>query len=609
MTLSTVLLLTSALAAPAPDLSLAVSAAYPVRGRPLAVAVTSGQAVTVTASQGPTACWSATVTPDADCHAVVDWTPAVLGPVTITAHAGTVAASREVFVTPRPLHFNYWSSGPEQRVITSKLLARGENPAALRARGVQPLAWKYGSENPSFHTAEQWTKDFGTSLSGCAGVMIDELGGGGAQDQIVGRALVAARQQWPDLFLAPYCVGLGGADMIAGFKASDVVLVESYCNDWRGYGGLDSRLKPLAPVADKAIAVLGLGGWTTTEVEVRQQVSYLRVKLPDMPGIGFFEGGPAYLMAAIDRILTEQFLRPALLLTQHHGTATVRNVGCLPARDVTLKIGGSQAPLATIEPGAQVIATVPAGVTAALVPGDYTILSYRSPTDLPPPDAAATAAARAWRARFADAGPPQGELRLTHRAKAGAPKNAPQDQVDGAELDLPGGAAPVAGLAATVQVGRAWFYGAGEVGLKGQGKGQMGFGWTHSDGDGDVPGGQPRVTFRYRGPRGERTEQTFPPSLVPHRSYELVCGQSAPGTVRAQLWTADGQLLWDTGDLPCEEQLQPAAVRLGVSPSPASSVTRTTPVQPLQLHGVAGDPYVLDSTVGPLRLLAVAGAV
>ncbi|MBI5834703.1 MAG: hypothetical protein HZB16_20580 [Armatimonadetes bacterium] len=345
-----VLLFGVALAQAAP--TLRVSDALPVLGQAVHLGTDADQPATI-------ALGDETGTRDLGVVAAgqtLDWTPTRLGQVTLTARVGEQRSpSRTLFVTPRRLHFNYWSCPPTQKWVTSKLLGRGERAEDWLARGVWPLAWKYGLAHPTWTEAASWVQHWTTELAGTPGVMIDEFGAGDPKDQVMGQALLGARAARPDLFLAPYCLAAKGEAMIAGLKVSDLVLAETYVGDWRGYGVFDDRVGSAAAVCpDKAVAVLGLRDWATTHLEVRRQIAYLRWSRPEMPGVAFFHTTTPRMMGAVDRAVYDYFLGPALRVTRSATGVVMHNIGCLPARDVRVRIGAQLQMVPTVAPDAKV---------------------------------------------------------------------------------------------------------------------------------------------------------------------------------------------------------------------------------------------------------------
>lgn len=420
-------------------LLIGVEHALPVRGQPCRVwAKLAASDATPAPAQAEVTFWAAwdggdPVRLDLECAAgdlggdsplaQVRWTPERLGRCRISAAAlvqkdgepvRLQAVPSDVFVTTRRLHFNYWQCGREQRYATSVLdnSEDAESPWEWRRRGVLALGWQGGQwlwangANSPEKVAARWL----SVPQGRAGVMIDEFGGGDAVDQQLGRALLLTRERNPRLFLAAYCLSVGGKEMTEGFGQSDLILVETYTADWRWDGMLTGRWRTAvqAGLTEKSIAVLGLGSsWIGTESELRRTFRMVRANCPDMPGIGFFPNVPPRLTKAVDAAIEDYFLRPVITATVRENWVVVRNIGEQPATQVKLAFldaGHARLPsektVARLDPWAEVReALPPQAVNAKVVPAPdrYSTLDYVPPLEMPKPDAEAREAAARFR--------------------------------------------------------------------------------------------------------------------------------------------------------------------------------------------------------------------
>lgn len=553
--------------------------------------------------------------------ATMDWTPRELGPHQLWCEipvTGKTLRSEaiEAFVTPHLLHFNYWSCPPSQRYVTSVLAPKDEETALAASwlsRGVLPLRWKWGyGIAKEWKTAETYAEDWKKLAPSQAGIMIDEFGSGEPIDQLMGRALSLVRKEAPGLFLAPYCMGVDGDGMVAGFRDADLILVECYVGDWRGYGVFDRwRSTRKHELAGKALAVLGLGpDWVTTEKELRRQVAYIRTTMPEMPGLAFFPGASDRLMQAVDRAIYDYYLAPAVLLTtdaEGH-TAEVRNLGCLPAKQVSITLvsreGKTQrCTVRRLEPEASERFPLPQGYEPRLeaAPGKYTVIRYQDPSKLPPPDMAAQTAASAYRERFraADrvrplAGSPKLDIAVSESDK---PEH--KGKVESATIAVPPSNGRSVALTFDVELGRVWFY--GSVGVKLAGEGSLGFSWCHHEPDTDVAGSVPRAYFTFGDAKKTVARETLPPAMGPDRRFRLFASYDAKGFVRGMLLKHDGGLLWDTGDLPVDPSFRCDRLRLEVLPFEGSEIRHEAEAARLFLRSVSGgplpSPYVLESWV------------
>ena len=557
---------------------------------------------------------------------VAEWVPDEVGPwaVTCRVSAGQVRmkAAREAWVTASRLHFVYWGCALAQRHVTAVMANDKEQATShrWRHRGVAALRWKGGAcYRETRKTPEDYVVPWSRIEQGHSGILIDELGGGTEADQVMGKALVELRRRRPEMLIVPYCVGLEGEDMVAGLRASDLVLAECYAGDWRHYG-VFGRWEAVARhgLADRTLAALGIGrGWATTEAEVRRQFACLRSRYPGMPGMAFFPEVPPRLSAAVDKAIEDYFLRPALLVRWDVGdaTATVLNIGQLPARDAVAVLEGARAretPLATLAAGAATTLRVPDGTSGVRIrpaPGRYTVVAYESPAAGPLPDRAATVRAAAALAALAR-GP---SVHLLAREPSLALTRSQDEQgraeytgnVEAATLALGEHAARVRGLSVDLEVGRCAHYGTIGLELRG-GDASLGFRLCHHEPDGDLPRTSPRLTAWFQDASGGRVQGTMPPGLEPGRVYRVVLARSAGGGARVVVWEKARRLLWDSGPWRPGGEARFAAVRFAVRPFRDSAIRWEPRAGRLFLRGVSAgplpSPYRLEGWLSNLTL-------
>jgi len=650
---------------PAPQLLVGVERSLPVRGqtcRLWAEIEPGGEGVKFTAAEvewvvqwdgeEPTSLARKSVAWPADGKPVpaeVSWTPERTGPSRISARATLAveegdpvrltASPVEVFVTSRKLHFNYWACAPNQRYVTSVMdnSQEGDPPQRWRRRGVLPLVWKGGHwlwQQEGFNQPEKIAENWLSVPEGRVGIMIDELGGGGEVDEQLGQALLLTRLQAPELFLAPYCVGVSGAKMSAGFRQSDLILVETYTSDWRGDGTITGRWRSAAEagLTDKSIAVLGVGRqWTTTEKELRRIFQMVRATCPEMPGLGFFPEVPPRLARAVDAAIEEYFLRPVVSVSVREGTAVIRNVGETPAVDVKIvfldadrqRLNGNPpglvpgdravpptiprlAPWSTAElplpPGAVGAAVVPA-------PDRYTALDYVPPLEQPPPDAEAREAALAFRQRVLE-GQAIDPLERANEMQIERSDTKHEDphyhhNISAATIPLPASQGRPVALTFDLRLGRAWFYGGNSISLAGQGV--LSLGWSHSDHDAGLSGDQPRPTLSFTGTDGYTVCDVPTMGFRPGQTYHVLLTYDGREAVRAIVTDETDALLWDSGSVPAEGGWACHELRFGVRAFQGSDIRVDPEKREVFLRGVSGgpipSPYVLESTLSNFRLV------
>lgn len=638
---------------PAPQLLVGVERSLPVRGQPCrlwAEIEPGGEGVQFTAAEVEFAVqWAgeeptslsrksvAWTTEETSGRTEVSWRPERLGPARISARATLAmeegdpvrltASPVEVFVTRRKLHFNCWACAEGQRYVTSVMdnSEEGNSPQRWRRRGVLPLVWKGGHwlwQQAGFNQPEKIAENWLSVPAGRGGVMIDEFGGGGEVDEQLGQALLLTRQQAPELFLAPYCVGVAGAKMVEGFHHSDLILVETYTSDWRGDGTITGRWRSAAEagLAEKSIAVLGVGHqWTTTEKELRRIFQMVRATCPEMPGIGFFPEVPPRLAQAVDAAIEDYFLRPVVSVSVREGTAVIRNVGETPAVGVKIafldaekkRLNGEKK-LARLEPwAAEEIPLPPGAAGAAVVPAPerYTALDYVPPLEQPPPDAQAREAALAFRQRVLSG---QALDPLEHAAEMRIDRSDAQHEnpgyhhnISAATIPLPASQGRPVALAFDLRLGRAWFYGGNSVSLAGQGI--LSLGWSHGDHDAGLSGDQPRPALSFTGTDGYTVQEVPTMGFRQGQTYHVLLAYDGREAVRAIVTDEADDLLWDSGPLPAEGGFTCHELRFGVGAFQGSDIRYDPGKREVFLRGVSGgpipSPYVLESTLSNFRLV------
>jgi hypothetical protein len=552
-----------------------------------------------------------------------EWTPPEAGPWTLIAQVeagrGLLGyASRPMWVTETRLHFPYWGCPQDQRYVTAVMANEDDAARHWRDRGAAALKWKggqcYAEKRPE---AEDYVAVWSQVPPGRDGILIDEFSSGNAADQRMGKALVELRRRQPNLMIVPYCLGLKGEDMAAGFRASDRVLVECYAADWRSDGRF-GRAEPLIEhgLGEKAVIILGIGRkWATTEDEVRRQVATVRQRYPDLSGIGFFPGVPERLSGAVDRAIEDYFLRPALLLTWSIGEseATVRNVGQMTAETITVRVQGADVERRTIE-------EVPAGGSATIsvsdgtrlvsledASGRYTVIHTTPPPQEPLPDSAHTMQALAYLRRLEDR-PTRTLFAETPRLDKARVKNE-DGHTEGAAFPLDTGGRPTA-VAAEFEVNRCWFYGTVGLELRGE-ESRLGFKLAHQDHDRDLEGTSPRLTAWFQDATGDRIHATAPPGLAPRTRYTCVLSHEGGGRARVLLWESGGRLLWDSGPWETAGEAFLDTLRFTVRPAPDSRIAWDAATRRLFVRGVSGpheSPYGLDAWFTAVRIHTPAAA-
>ena len=558
-----------------------------------------------------------------------EWVPAEAGPWRLTCRVTArdrpdAEATRDVWATASRLHFLYWGCPPTQRHVTAVMAndKDGVVSGQWRDRGVATLRWKGG-----YCYAKEWTtpqhyiKSWGQVQPHNSGILIDEFSNGNATDQRMGKALVETRRRHPKMTIVPYCVGIGGDDMVAGFRASDLCLAECYCPDWRYYGTF-RRWDALAKhgLAHKSLVALGLGPkWASTEREVRDQFAYLRTTRPDMPGMSLFATAKGRLAEAIDRAIEDYFLRPAILLDWQPGSlgATVRNIGQLPAHDVGIvgERGGRPFRLAVpmLEAGQAKALAVAEGAGRVRIepaPDRYTAVAYVPPPKRPLPDAAAVACANHTLARLRqrttlDLFAAEPKL-TTHLSKDDKKKReAWIGNAEAATLPLGEHAGRPMAVSVDIETGHCWLY--GHIGLElCGGDASLGFRLCRHEPDTDLPMSSPRLMAWFQRTAKSGVHGTVPPGLPKGKVHTVVLSHEADGTARVLVWEKGGRLLWDSGPWHTDGTVRFDTLRFFVRPYRGSAIRWDASARRLYLRGVSGgpipSPYRLEGWFSNVKL-------
>ena len=541
------------------------------------------------------------------------WTTAAVGRLSVAArvaingHVVGEAAAWRAAVTPEPVHVHHWAADLDRHHWVSALLA----PSALgapeaddvewTARGAEPLVWKgddYATADVSAYAA--YLEEVGAVTTG---FLVDEMFNGTAADQVIGEALSLVRAEHPELFIAAYTQGASGEAMVAGLADADLVLVEAYPADFRAYRGFGDRIDEAVAAGLEGHAVPSLSLYEAThEAELRRQVLYYRSRFPDLPGVSLFGSAQSErLAAALDEVIEDAFLAPALAIEVGESTATVRNVGGEDADDVVVSFLDADGAVKE----AVSLGTVAAGAAAEAVPTLFfsdasmaaadgvMLLVWTHPRDVIPDGDSAGA----WWSSLVDGGVEQDVL----SGRPDLDEVYSDGQLSHATLPLDG-EQPFA-LEATLEITDARIYG------------QVGLGLSSSDGDlmltmyqgeydNDITSDAVRGTLTWAGADGTVVKDLLPPGLTPG-VYVIRLGVEAD-TVRGQVWDAEGALLGDTGALAINGAFVPAALVLDVRDDGPSTVSWDGGGdERVRLFGAANSSYYVDAWVSGVTVWSV----
>lgn len=314
-------------------------------------------------------------------EAVIPWIPKENGETLIAVAAATpdgetVNATAVVPVISRPLYFP-WFGGHNGSCRDLRypniVLAGDEDFAYWRKRGALPCLWKgLNKEAAPEEYAAELAKGLDDLQNGAAGIMIDEMGGYDDQEILTAPWFAGLKQFLhanPAAFTAvwmcgslrePYCNI--ARNVYRTDEGINLLMCEAYCNyqvaEFHAFQRtvyFDQRIE-LARRQDvlmNTVMTLALVGheedFNITPYELEDQLRYIRMHAPEMPGVGFFHGDPptAGMTHCADELCRKYFLLPVLdvypedlqleSLELHAGQpvtvlAGFRNVGASDAR-------------------------------------------------------------------------------------------------------------------------------------------------------------------------------------------------------------------------------------------------------------------------------------
>ena len=316
-------------------------------------------------------------------EAVIPWIPQDNGEtllaVAVASPDGEVVNATAIApVISRPLFFP-WFGGHNGSCRNLRypniVLANREDIAYWRKRGALPCLWK-GLNKVA--TAEEYATELAQGLddlqNDAAGIMIDEMGGYDDQEILTSQWFAGLKQflhKNPTAFTAvwmcgslrePYCNI--ARNVYRTDEGINLLMCEAYCNyqvvEFRAFQRMvyfDQRIEMARrqDVLMNTVMTLALVGhedkFNVTPYELEDQLRYVRMHAPEMPGVGFFHGTPPTegLTEFADNLCRRYFLLPVLdvypedlqleSLDLHASNEAVvlagfRNVGASDAKDV-----------------------------------------------------------------------------------------------------------------------------------------------------------------------------------------------------------------------------------------------------------------------------------
>ena len=533
-------------------------------------------------------------------------------------HVRFKTPSTNIYVTSRPLHFNYWQAKDEQRFVTSVMDNSDSNTSAIRwtQRGVLPLGYKSGQWHwaHGFDSVEKMTGLWTAIPEKRTGIVIDEFGGGDDVDQQLGEALLLTRKQHPNIFIAPYCLSVSGKQMIAGYRASDLILVETYTSDWRWDGTIVGRWQTAvdAGLKDKSIAVLGLGSnWIGTERELRRVFQMIRATCPEMCGVGFFPDVPPRLIPAVDSAIEDFFLRPVVEVQINNEQFTLRNIGESTAFNTELifrdRNGTRIAPnkvVASLTPWSEYRDRLPLGTSKVDIkpaPERYTVLDYQPPLKSEQLDVKASLDSRRFKNEMLNGDVSNLEI-VAEQMAITRDKN---NNVSNASTSIHDTNGKAFAMTFDLSPKRCYFYGHNSVSLVGNG--ELTLTWARQDHDAGIQVNQSRPALVFKGADGYVVREVSTIGFRENETYHVMLSYDGSESVRVIITSSKDkeEVLWDSQRLPAMGGFSCNKLRFDVNAYPRSTVTIDNNSSNILLRGGGGEsdsPYWLESTVSNFKI-------
>ena len=247
--------------------------------------------------------------------------------------------SSGLFRTPvivKPLYFSWFGNDKSLKYANLVMANKKEDHDYWKLRGATPWRWK-GAKTGK--TPEEYADYLYKDLDkiGAKAIHIDEIGGYldsdiGQRPQIEGCRLF--KKNHPDIFLGIYVCGslkpvVAHLGSTGKKRAADLLILESYLNyqvpsfnSYTRYAYFDQRILAARDydALEHSIMVLGTKGmedsYDITTSDMEEQVRYIRINAPEMPGIGFFTATPRVegIREFSDNLCRKYYIQPVVTI-------------------------------------------------------------------------------------------------------------------------------------------------------------------------------------------------------------------------------------------------------------------------------------------------------
>ncbi len=557
-----------------------------------------------------------------------NWTPEHTGDYTLLVRLlgdGTApsdisqTAKQTITVVGRRLHLHYWEAHPILKYITEGRVSEKDQLAYWTDRGVVGQRWRGGKwayERAQKRTEESlgdyWAEPY---REGWPGIVIDEFTSSEELNEILGRGLLAARKEEPNVYLAVYTTGWGGQDQLRSFReAADRVLIEVYDTDATyGYNRILKRCRPAQEngLGDKALAVLGIGEALGAEVcaittpqELRRQLHFTRYHYPAMPGVAFFSRMEPLYPALNDQI-RHFYINPVLRVEElENGQFRIENIGSdrSPATQVKLRAKDKRGQ--TIECDVPSLAIGQQHLTSAADRKLQAVTEYRPDCYVLGPPALWDQEPAEFRPNAKAPWPGLGQVfsRVEETFDARPPLQIEYDtsgiegyegNVTAASYAIPATQRRACELRFDLHPVRTGFYGKIHIGLLERGgKSQLDLSLYRGDYQAGV-----YVQVTVKNVNGLTVKERLAQVVESGRTYHLKARYEPQGYVRVAIVDQGRKVLWDTGEIPTYGEVTFDQVRFGVRSGRGSKLEWDRTRKAMLLCGTTSPDYMLSAYV------------
>lgn len=248
------------------------------------------------------------------------WTPETNGWKNLTLTATTTqtnetfSSSITVPVIAKPLYFSWFGYDATLLYANLPQADTKEELDEWKKKGARPWVWKGGTERNTPEevcTPQEYADYLYAELEekGATAIHIDEIGGYSDSEiskRVQMEGIRLFKELHPEIFLGLYVCGslkpsVAHLGTRGKWQAVDLLLLEAYLNyqvpgfhSYTRYAYFDQRINVARDydALENSIMILGIKGeeekYRISKEDLEEQVRYIRMNAPEMPGIGFY---------------------------------------------------------------------------------------------------------------------------------------------------------------------------------------------------------------------------------------------------------------------------------------------------------------------------------